>query len=236
MFTPNKLVWCSVFILGLSPQLAVGAGRDSSKLIAAEPTNLPGLTLRPGSYSIHIVDHLAARYIVRVDGPKRVHYSFLALENPQIPKPATPGRVAWTNPADGKEYLRGWFFPGEPAVLEFVYPKAEAVTIAKSNQSQVPAIDPVSEGRPPQIKGLSKSDLELVTLWVLTPTQVGPGDSSGGIQAKRYTQVASAEPKPPIAKLPQTASNLPWIVLLGVFSLFAAFTLRIFRPASVREG
>ena len=74
----------------------------------------------------------------------------------------------------------GWLFPGEAAVLEFVYPKGDAVAIAKSNNAKVPAIDPVSEGRPEELKGLSKTDLELVTLWLLSSTQVGPGDSAAG--------------------------------------------------------
>jgi hypothetical protein len=60
--------------------------------------------------------------------------------------------VLWNNAAGGKQYLRGWYFAGAPSVLEFVYPKAEAVAIAKSNQATVPAIDPASEGRPVSIK------------------------------------------------------------------------------------
>jgi len=238
MLIPRKLLWCNIAILGLSPQLAAGAGRDSGKLVASEPTTIPGLTLRPGAYHIRVVDHLAERFIVRVDGPKNgVHYSFLALENPAIPKPGTPGPVAWGHaPAAGKEYLRGWLFPGVPAVVEFVYPKAEAVDIAKSNQARVPAIDPASEGKPPLIKGMSKSDLELVTLWLLSSTQVGPGDSAGGIQAERYQeQVASAPQKPVIPRLPQTGSNLPLIGLLAGFSVLMAMAIRIFRPAYLKR-
>jgi hypothetical protein len=234
LLIPRKLLWCSTLVLGLSPQLALGAGRESGKLIASEPTTVPGLTLRPGAYHLHVVDHLGERFIVRVDGPKRgVHYSFLALENPAIPRPEAPGPVAWSNaPIPGKEYLRGWLFPGVPAVVEFVYPKTEAVDIAKSNQAKVPAIDPASEGRPPVIKGLSKSDFELVTLWLLSSTQVGPGDSSGGIQAERYQEeVASAPQKPVIARLPKTGSNLPVIGFLGAFSVLMAMAIRIFRPA-----
>jgi hypothetical protein len=112
--------------------------------------------------------------------------------------------------AGGKHYLRGWYFAGAPSVLEFVYPKSEAVAIAKGNQATVPPIDPASEGRPVSIKGLSKDDLEVVTLWLLSPTKVGPGDTSGGIQAAKYTKVASVERKPVISRLPQTGSDLPF--------------------------
>jgi hypothetical protein len=121
-------------------------------------------------------------------------------------------------------------------MLEFVYPKADAVAIAKSNHAKVPAIDPVSEGRPPTIKGLSKSDLELVTLWLLSSTHVGPEDSSGGIQAERYPEVASAKHKPVVARLPQTASDLAWLGLLGALSLVMAFGVRVRRLRCLQKA
>ena len=229
----KSLSWCLVVGVGLSPLAAVAAPGSASKFKVAEPTVVPGLTLQPGSYSIHIVDHLSERYVVRVDDPQdNTHTTFLAIPNPAIPKPTGTSEVTWANASGGKEYMRGWMFRGEPAVLEFVFPKDDAVAIAKSNDAKVPAIDPASEGRPAEIKGLSKSDLELVNLWLLSSTHVGPGDASGGIQAEHYQQVASAAHKPKIGKLPQTGSNLPWIGLAGVLSLIAAFALRLYRPVA----
>ena len=229
-----------VAALTFSPSVAHAVAHHSREFVAPNPTNIPGLTLRPGSYKIEAVGELSGRYVVRVEGPKEgVHYSFIALENPDIPKPERPGLVEWSNAADGRHYLRGWFFAGSPSVLEFVYPKDEAVAIAKSNQAKVPAIDPASEGRPLTIKGLSKNDLQVVTLWLLSATTVGPEDSSGGIQAERYTEVASVVHKPVIARLPQTSSSLPWIALLSLFSLMAALALRMAsagRMASVQAG
>ena len=218
----------------ISPLAAAGATGSASKFNVSEATEVPGLTLQPGSYSIHIVDHLAERYVVRVDDPQsNSHSTFLAIPNPNIPKPANAGEVSWTSAPGGKEYMRGWLFRGEPAVLEFVFPKDDAVAIAKSNEAKVPAIDPASEGRPADIKGLSKSDLELVNLWLLSSTHVGPGDASGGIKAEHYQQVASASNKPKIGRLPQTGSNLPLIALLGALSFIAAFGVRFYRPVAV---
>ena len=225
----SLLSGCLAVALGLSPLTTFAYSASSSSFTVSEPTQVPGLTLQPGKYTIQIVDHLSERYVVRVDGPKgHVHSTFLALADPLTPKPPAPGQALWQNAPAGKEYMRGWLFPGEAAVLEFVYPKGDAVAIAKSNNAKVPAIDPVSEGRPEELKGLSKTDLELVTLWLLSSTQVGPGDSAAGIQAERYPEVAQAShPKPRIARLPQTASNLPWIGLLGAISLAMALFMRL---------
>jgi hypothetical protein len=229
---------CFVIALGLCPLTAAGSNTPASKFTVSQTVEIPGLTLQPGSYSIHVVDHLSERYIVRVDGPKnRVHSTFLALADPATPKPAAPGKELWQNAPSGKEYMRGWLFPGQPTVLEFVYPKSDAVAIAKSNNAKVPAIDPVSEGRPPTIRGLSRTDLELITLWLLSSTTVGPGDSSAGIQAERYPEVAQLAPhKPAISRLPQTASYLPLIGLFGAFSLVMAFFLRFLRAPNLRNA
>ncbi len=226
---PKSFRWCVALALTLTP-FAASAG-TIEKFKVSQPTEIPGLTLQPGSYSIQVVDHLSERYVVRVDGPKgKTHSTFLAVANSDIGKPATPGKVTWTNSPDGKQYLRGWWFHREPAVLEFVFPKDDAVAIAKSNDAKVPAIDPASEGRPAKIKGLSKSDLELVNLWLLSSTHVGPEDKSGSIQAEHYRQVATVSHRA-IARLPQTGSNLPWIGLLGAFSFMGALLLRAYRPA-----
>ncbi len=237
MLIRKCLSWCFALTAGLLPLTASAFTGAVYKFTVSEPTEIPGMTLRPGSYTIHVVDHLSERYVVRVDGLKgRIHSTFLAIENPEVPKPTTPGRVLWANSPGDKEYLRGWLFRDEPAVLEFVFPKNEAVAIAKTNNAKVPAIDPASEGRPPTIKGLSKSDLELVTLWLLSSTRVGPSDSSAGIQAERYRQIASVEHKPVIARLPQTASSLPWILLLGALSMLTAAGIRVYRPAYVSRN
>jgi LPXTG-motif cell wall-anchored protein len=237
VLTSKPLSWCFALAVGLLPLTAPGFAGTGSRFTVSQPTEIPGLTLRPGSYSIHVVDHLSERYVVRVDAPKgKLHSTFLALANPAVPPPAAPGEVLWKNAPGDKEYVRGWLFRGEPSVLEFVYPKADAVAIAKSNDAKVPAIDPVSEGRPPILKGLSKSDLEVVTLWLLSSTHVGPKDNAAGIQAERYPEVASAAHKPVIARLPQTGSALPWIGLLGALSLLCAFIVRIYGRSYVRQG
>jgi hypothetical protein len=232
----------AALILGLWPQGASAAAQTPAlatdhtprKFTVSQPVHIPGLMLKPGAYSIHVVDHLWERYIVHIDGPEAgVHLTFLAVENTAIPKSTESGKIDWDHAVGGATYVRGWVFPGVPGVLEFVYPKTEAVAIAQSNAAKVPAIDPVSEGRPGNLADLSKVDREEITLWLLTQTHVGPGDTASGIQAERYPMVASARRKSSVARLPQTASNLPLIVMLGMFSLVAAISVRIYRCARV---
>ena len=114
----------------------------------------------------------------------------------------------------GHAALRGFKFQ-DGSTAEFVYPKAEAVSLAKANGTTIPAIDPASEGRPDASK-LSHTDMEMVTLWMLTPTRVG-ADNQPGIQAARYQAPAassaasssvasvSTPPPPPAATQPRPA-------------------------------
>jgi hypothetical protein len=238
MPTKRTLFSCAVILLALWPQWvrateqthALVTDHTPQRFTVSQPIHIPGVTLKPGPYSIHVVDHLWERYILHVDGPESgTHLTFLAIENSEIPKPAKSGEIDWNSEASGATYMRGWLFPGISGVLEFVYPKAEAVSIAKSNAATVPAIDPVSEGRPGNLADLSKVDREEITLWLLTQTHVGPGDTAGDIRAERYPEVAAARRKPGVTRLPQTASNLPFLVILGLFAFVVAISLRIFR-------
>jgi hypothetical protein len=220
---------CSmIFLLMTVPLLAAPAGPADSFTVSS-PAKIPGATLQPGSYSIHLVNRLSDRMILKVDSANgEVHSTFIGIANGGIAKPASAGPVRWANPADGVSYLKGWYFPGSSSVVEFVYPKTDAVAIATSNPAKVPAVDPASEGKPAD-NTLSKDDMQLLTLWLLSLEQVGPGTASPGIKAERYQQVASVSHKPVVSALPHTASFMPLVWIAGLCSLIAAGMLRFFR-------
>lgn len=260
-----KALVCTMSLLAGSATL-YAAEPAASQFTVSEQSKVPGLTLKPGTYSIRVVDHLADRLIVRVDSTQGdTHATFLGIQNSKIAKPSSSGPVVWSKSPKGPATLRGFEFPGGGSVVEFVYPKNEAVSIAKVNDAKVPAIDPASEGKVAD-KSLSKDDMEVVTLWLLSATTVGPNDSKPAIQAEKYkapeeTEVAAAptqsappaaphasynppapapsappqqvaalhRPKPVIAKLPKTASDLPLVWMLGGFSLLGAALLRTVR-------
>ncbi len=104
--------------------------------------------------------------------------------------------------------------------MEFVYPKKDAVALAKDNNVRVMAVDPASEGRP-KLPQLTQTDMNEVTLWMLTPTPVQPGETGPGIQAARYQVPAQASapvnqqaeatvPPPPAQQATQTdAASVP---------------------------
>ena len=211
----NRLIAFTIGWLCLMP-LASGAGAASFSPASDSPatagpagsftldskTQIPGRTLGPGAYTIQIVDRLSDRMIVQVDRNGKKQSTFLAL-------PATKlrgqGPIALTGGAKGKAALRGFAFPNG-IVAEFVYPKSEAVGLAKANDTTIPAIDPESEGRVPA-PDLSRNDLQEVTLWMLSPTLVGPGNAKPGIQAVRYQQPRQTAPRQQYASSQQPDSQ-----------------------------
>ncbi len=235
----KTFVFCMFVCLANMALLAASPATPSTDFTLSNATHIPGATLQPGSYSIHIVNHLSDRIILKVDAINGTqHSTFIGVPNSKIEKPAGSGPVKWANSSDGTPYIKGWYFNGSPSVVEFVYPKDDAVAIAKSNPAKVPAVDPASEGKVSD-STLSQDDMQLLTLWVLSLEQVGPGNAPS-IKAARY-ETASLSQKPPIKALPHTASWLPWVWMIGLCSLIAAAALRIIAsknrtsPASERQ-
>ena len=210
------------------PIFASGVNNSSAKFKVTQQTMVPGTTLKPGSYSIRVLDHLQDRFIIRIEqvgGSSKA--TFIGVRSPALMSTAHSGTVLWGAAPEGEAALRGFTFGHGTPPIEFVYPKDDAVALAKLNDGQVPAVDPASEGKPAQLSGLSKSEMQMVTLWMLSPTRVGPNDSAGPqIKAEKLTQVASAKSsKPPIARLPHTASDLPAILWIGLLATVGAVFL-----------
>ncbi len=205
-----KLLVCAALVVGTTNAFAVDPTGATATFTVTQQTKVPGETLKPGEYTIRVVDHLSDRLIVRVDSANgKTHSTFLGLQDASVNRPAAPGVITWENASQKTTYLKGFLFPNTSSVVEFVYPKADAVAIAKSNQSKVPAIDPASEGKVAD-KNLSKDDMEVVTLWLLSSTTVGPNDTVPAIKAEKYQQVAGNEPLPqPADQLQQSRQVAP---------------------------
>lgn len=215
-------------------ELPAAPGASSSTAFnVADSIEVPGKTLPAGEYTIRVVDHLSDRMIIRVERKGKAQATFLALPKSMLRTASGQGPIRLTG---GKAAMRGFVFP-DGTVAEFVYPKAEAVGLAKANSTTIPAVDPASEGRP-DTANLSQDDMQMVTLWMLSPKLVEPGESGPGITAARYkapppVQVASEQtppmpvrpkprPKPLMAALPHTASEMPLVEVAGLVSLCAA--------------
>ena len=183
-----------VFSQGVDPSSA-SVSSPAASLEISQPTEAPGLSLSRGSYSIRVSDRLQDRLIVQIqkNGSKSFS-SLLGYPNPALRGGSFTGPVIFASGLKSKPTLRGYAFPGGP-VVEFVFPKKDAVELAKSNNVRVMAVDTASEGRV-SLPNLTQTDMSEVTLWMLTPTPVDPATAKPGIQAARYQAPATSASAP----------------------------------------
>jgi hypothetical protein len=227
----TRLVSYVALSLFTAAPLLAGAQEPSSQFATQASYGVPGATIPAGSFTIQVKSHLSNRYIVAVkDQSGSEVATFLGVSDNDLSGAQSPESAKWPTAVKGVAYLKGWSFPSDSLALEFVYPKDDAVAIAQANHARVAAIDPKSDGLvlPDAAKQLSDKDLQVVTLWLLTPTHVG-----AGIAATKYTggnqQVASVDMPAKPKQLPHTASYLPWFYLGLALSTGTAMTLRVSR-------
>lgn len=175
-----------------APATAPSSPSDAATLDAPftlqRDTQIPGKTLKAGSYTIVIKDHLTDRAIIQVKNDSgKIESTFLGVFHSGLQGSGSAGPVALQT-EKGPGALRGFKFPNGGTV-EFVYPKAEAAAIATSSPEEVLAIDPASDNLKSKGKNLSKEDAQIVTLWSLQATKVSTGQPA--IAAKKYV---SSEP------------------------------------------
>jgi hypothetical protein len=108
-------------------------------LTFSEPVELPNVALPAGSYLFKHPDGANDRHIVQVmssDG-KQVLGTFLTIPQERL-EPSDRTVVTFKEmPVGTPEAVRAWYYPNEKLGDEFVYPKDEALRIAKATHNSV---------------------------------------------------------------------------------------------------
>jgi hypothetical protein len=103
------------------------------------PVKLPGLTLPPGKYLFRVADPETGGRVVQVlsaDG-KTLYGTFFAIPAERLdPAPAPEVRFIET-PAGTPPAIKEWWNQGELIGREFIYPRQEAMLLAKSSSKPV---------------------------------------------------------------------------------------------------
>jgi len=138
-------------VAGMLAFIAVPARADEVNkltcLTFSAPVELPNLALPSGSYLFKHPDGAVDRHIVQVfssDG-KKVLGMFLTIPEERL-EPSDKTVVTFKEtPVGTPEAVKAWFYPYEMVGDEFVYPKAEAIKIAKAtHQSVLSTSSPIS--------------------------------------------------------------------------------------------
>ena len=233
-----------VAIVGIAGAGIVAADQWDKKTIITieEPMQLPNAMLQPGTYVLRLHDSLANRHVVQVFDKDEEHIvtTILAIPNLRLHPTGKSVFAFWEVPAGKPKALRAWFYPGDNFGQEFAYPKEQAVQITAANSGETV---PINDAKPEELSATETAEPAPAVPAPAEPTPAAPVATVEPTPAPAPVEVAAApqappapvavsEPAPapvvadpPAQRLPQTASNVPLIVLLGLLSFAAALGL-----------
>ena len=184
------------------------------------PVEVPGVgaqILPAGTYVFKLLDSPSDRHIVQIfnQAEDHVYTTILAIPNYRL---RATGKTVMTFKERGEgqpEAIRAWFYPGREWGEEFVYPKSRALELAKIVNEPVLAT-PVE--LPAPVETLATAPIIAVKptgeeVAVAEVVQAPPVE----VSRRRAGLAATA----PAEALPQTASPLPLVALIGLLSLGA---------------
>jgi hypothetical protein len=238
-----KTVTTAVFGLALmgavfSPAAKADEWNKKTVITFSGPVEIPGVHLKgwqvlpAGTYVFKILDSQSDRHIVQIFNKEetQVYATILAIPNYRLKATNKTVVTFRERPAGQPEALRAWFYPGKNWGEEFVYPRARAIELAKETKTVVlytTADLPLEVTKPV----LTATEPEVAQLRQAPVRAIQPTGEEVEIAAVVTAPPASelrpdTEPTPVAARrLPQTASPLPLIALLGLLALGGAWAL-----------
>ncbi len=206
---------------------------------------MPGVTLPAGTYVFKLAD-TPSRNVVQVfdRDEKNIigQWLFVQASRPDVSQETVvmfKETAAGTPPA-----VHYWYFPGERIGKEFVYPKSQALKIAQRTQQPVLSTDGEITANP-RVAAVDPSGREFeqasatraVDLATPTPAAIDvpaqqEANAGQGGAGRSNPSVASTPRQPETTRaevLPQTASPLGLVGLIGLLSLGGVALLKLSR-------
>jgi hypothetical protein len=214
----------------------------------SRPITLPGVTLPAGKYVFRLADDQTSRKVIQVtssDGTKP--YAMLLTVSDERRDPPKDAEVSFMETAGRTpSAVRAWWYPGERTGYEFIYPRAQARQLAQSTGTSVLTTKAdttkAEETRTGDLTRVDSSgrDQDAATAADNASSQRESGSVAQNVPQRTPPQSAQAAPSaspspvpnpPPVARntLPQTASQLSLVGLIGMLSLVGFSSVRLWR-------
>jgi hypothetical protein len=235
-----KALCCTAALTAL---LAPGARADEwnkkTFLTFSGPVQVPGVTLPAGTYTFKLADLNGNRHVVQIfdKAEKKIFTTLMAIPNQRLEPSDKPVVLFSEMPAGSPQAVKVWYYPGETIGNEFVYPKKQAMAIAKASHTTVLSTNDESTdsermksaeiGHIDENGRMRGDDFPAATTTASDDAKLKNGSSN---VATGTAGTADTTPRATTARnttarntaarrsLPRTASNLP---LFGLFSALA---------------
>jgi hypothetical protein len=218
------------------------------------PVALPGITLPAGQYLFRLADPSGDRKVVQVlsaDG-RKPYGMFFSMSADRAEPPSTPEVRFMETGAGMPAAIRTWWYPGERSGYEFIYPREQARRLAQgarepvlTTQAQTTTTAQTNTGNLARISSTGRdSDVSATGGTTAPPTGTNQrGEiAPSSISVRNDTVATPAEPGSNASaaqssqrtrrSLPQTASSIPLVALIGFGALCAGLGLRMQRRHS----
>lgn len=225
---------CAVTAFSAIVASGVAGAQTASKrtfLTFSGPVSLPGISLAAGTYTFEIANPDSGSRVIRVSDKdsRNVRGMFFAMPT-QMAEPANDPVVRFAERPEGSpQAIKAWFYPGERTGFEFVYPRSQAVKIAKANHEKVlsyanegpkTASAPVEEFKSARVERVDENDQ-------LTPAPRPAPEVAPSTPQQSSSSAVRAQGEE--SRLPQTASPLALYELLSGLALAAGAGVRVIR-------
>jgi len=237
------VIVCCVTLLGLGVAVTTRAQTSDDKtfITFSAPVELPGKTLPAGKYTFRLLDSPSNRHIIQVlseDGTDSLGI-FLALAAERREVTDDVVITFAERSADVPPAVRYWYYPGKSIGHEFVYPKDQAMRIARASGQPVLATEST----------VTQAEMTTAEVTTVEPSGESRAATAAEMEARRQRDVAEAQTAPPPAveerpdvgvdrpaavgttgsELPRTASPLPLAGAIGLLALGGATVVRRLR-------
>jgi len=228
----------AVLTLGIGSAAQAQPADNRTYFTFSSPVTLPGVTLPAGKYIFRIADENSGRRVVAIqsgDGKKQLAM-LLTIPN-QAPKaPSDPEIRFMETSSKIPPPVKTWWYPGKSIGYEFIYPRAQALQLAKvttepvltttqeTTQFETADLSRISgQGVPEAVKVDETPAPAAVAGRAQTGelfTEGRPAQSPGGAVASAQDTRADERARTTArTELPATASNVPTLMLAGALAL-----------------
>ncbi len=216
--------------MALSPSVKADDWNKETRVTFSHPVEVPGGIILPaGTYVFKLMDSPSNRHIVQIFNKEKTHIyaTILTISNFRLRATDKTVMTFGERAVGSPEAIRAWFYPGRNWGEEFVYPRKRASELARVTDLPVLAMPSEFE---PFITAPAKSmnDEPIVALKEAPLKAVTPTGEEVEIAEVVEPPPAQTRNADTPDRLPQTASQLPLLALIGLLSLGAGFALRFF--------
>jgi hypothetical protein len=199
-----KALWCAAAITAfIAPAAHADEWNKKTILTFSGAVQVPGATLPAGSYVFKLADIPGNRHVVQVfdKDERKIYTTILAIPNDRL-EPSDKPVVLFSERASGSaQAVKVWYYPGDRIGDEFVYPKSQAMKIAKETHQRVLAYNDDSNAAITNTAGEVPSSMK--------NARIGYFDENGNWQTEDRTIAVNGEKASNTADRAAAATTAP---------------------------